>query len=101
MNNSRPEGRYEIVARSIMGENRGSFEYAVDGESLSGTASAMGQTVPVENGKVDGRKFSHRMTLTTPAGTETIPVSGEVYGDRINGVMGEGMTAMPFVGYRK
>lgn len=101
MNSSRPEGRYEIVARSIMGENRGTFEYAVDGESLSGTASAMGQTVPVENGKVDGRKFSHRMTLTTPAGTETIPVSGEVYGDRINGVMGEGMTAMPFVGYRK
>ena len=41
------------------------------------------------------------MTMMTPMGEMTMPVSGEVYGDRINGVMGEGMTAMPFIGYRK
>ena len=101
MNNARPEGRYEVVAKSIMGENPGAFEYAIDGDTLTGTAFAMGQSVPVENGKVDGSKFSHTMTMMTPMGEMTMPVSGEVYGDRINGVMGEGMTAMPFVGYRK
>ena len=100
MKNAKPEGTYQITAKSIMGDQPGSFCYAIEDGKLTGTATAMGQTVAIENGVVDGNKFSHTMTMATPMGVMTMPVKGEVYGDRINGVMGEGMTAMPFIGWR-
>lgn len=91
-------GTYSIVCRSPLGASEGSFEYKVVGSELTGTATAMGSTVEITNGLVNGNDFSHYMKMQTPMGKMKMKVVGKLDGDRISGSFKSGLINMPFEG---
>lgn len=98
---SKVEGDYDILLTSPVGDQPGSFHYESDGSSLSGTATAMGATVEIYDGKRKDNTFTHKMKMQTPLGKMKVTVSGEVIDDEITGQMKAGPMKMNFTGKRK
>ncbi|MDL2217275.1 hypothetical protein LJC27_01280 [Christensenellaceae bacterium OttesenSCG-928-M15] len=94
------EGTYRIIANSPMGRQEGSITYLTNGNALSGTATALGQTVQVLNGRTQGGAFSHAVRMKTPFGQMNGQVDGAVTGDKISGTFKFPMGSMNFSGSR-
>jgi len=94
------DGTYNITVNSPMGKQEGSFTYKTDGSSLTGTATASGETVDIQDGKVSGNDFEHTMKMKTPMGKMKVNVKGTVDGDKISGTFKLPFGAMPFEGTR-
>jgi hypothetical protein len=60
----------------------------------------MGNTAEIEDGKVDGNRFSHSMTMKTPMGKMKIQDWGKIEDDLITGTLKSMMMSMPFSGKR-
>ncbi len=56
-------GTYKIEGNTPIGRQEGSLTYYTNGNVLTGTASAMGQTLQVLNGRVEGDRFSHDLRV--------------------------------------
>jgi len=54
-----------------------SYTFKVDGDKLTGTATSPAGEVPIDNGKVDGDKFSFSVNVS---GTD-YPHTGKLYAD--------------------
>jgi glycine cleavage system aminomethyltransferase T len=93
-------GKYEVEVSSPMGNQSGAFDYKVDGDILTGTATALGKTVEIYDGTVIGNTFTHYMKMKSPMGRMKIRVSGKVKGDNITGEFKMILGAMQFSGVR-
>lgn len=94
-------GTYRITAQTPMGRQQGSITYQTNGTGLTGTATALGQTVQVRNGRVDGNRFSHAVRINTPFGQMNGQAAGVVEGDAISGVFKLPLGSIRFQGTRE
>lgn len=99
-NESKMDGKYEVAVEFGGKKQDGSFVYVTDGDRLTGTATAMGSTSEVMDGRIDGNHFSHAMRMRTPMGAMKIKVDGKLDGDTITGTFKVMMMTMSFVGKR-
>jgi len=83
-----------------MGDQPSTLTLKADGGTLTGTASAQGNTNPIANGKVDGDAVSWSNSITTPF-PMTLEFAGKVEGDTLNGSVKAGsFGSFPFKGSR-
>jgi len=94
------DGTWNVVVKSPMGDQPSTLTLAADGGTLTGTASAQGNTNPIANGKVDGDTVSWSNSITTPF-PMTLEFSGKVDGDSLSGSVKAGsFGSFPFAGTR-
>ena len=94
------EGFYKVVVASPMGKQEGSFNYKSEGYFLTGTATASGETVNIQDGKISGNDFEHTMKMKTPMGRMKVKVEGTLDGDKISGTFKLPIASMAFEGTR-
>ena len=90
------EGQYTVLVKTPTGNQEGAFDYKIEGDTLTGTATAMGATVPIADGKVDGDSFSHTMIIKKM----TVKVNGAFDGDTIAGEFKIPLGKLKFTGKR-
>jgi hypothetical protein len=91
---------WNVVVKSPMGDQPSTLTLKADGGTLTGTASAQGNTNPIAGGKVDGDTVSWSNSITTPF-PMTLEFSGKVEGDTLNGSVKAGsFGSFPFSGKR-
>ena len=94
------DGTWNVVVKSPMGDQPSTLTLKADGGTLTGTASAQGNTNPIANGKVDGDAVSWSNSITTPF-PMTLEFSGTVDGDSLTGTVKAGsFGSFPFSGKR-
>jgi hypothetical protein len=94
------DGTWNVVVKSPMGDQPSTLTLTADGGTLTGTASAQGNTNPIANGKVDGNNISWSNSITTPF-PMTLEFSGVVDGDSLTGTVKAGsFGSFPFAGKR-
>jgi len=94
------DGTWNLVVKSPMGDQPSTLTLKADGGTLTGTASAQGNTNDIANGKVDGDNVSWSNSITTPF-PMTLEFSGAVVGDTLNGSVKAGsFGSFPFTGAR-
>lgn len=83
-------GAWESVVNSPMGEQRSTMTLAQDGDTVTGTnVGAMG-SAQIENGRIDGDKFTWTMDITIPMPL-TLEGEATVAGDTMTGGIKAGM----------
>ena len=92
------DGFYKVVVNSPMGKQEGSFTYKAEGEILTGTATASGETVEVQDGIVKDNSFKHTMKMKTPMGRMKVKVEGTLDGNKISGTFKLPIASMSFEG---
>jgi len=94
------DGTWNVVVKSPMGDQPSTLTLKADGGTLTGTASAQGNTNPIANGKVDGDTISWSNSITTPF-PMTLEFTGKVAGDDLTGTVKAGsFGSFPFSGKR-
>ena len=94
------DGTWNVVVKSPMGDQPSTLTLAADGATLTGTASAQGNTNPIASGKADGNNISWSNSITTPF-PMTLEFSGKVDGDSLSGSVKAGsFGSFPFAGTR-
>ena len=94
------DGTWNVVVKSPMGDQPSTLTLKADGGTLTGTASAQGNTNDIANGKVDGDTVSWSNSITTPF-PMTLEFSGKVDGDSLSGSVKAGsFGSFPFAGTR-
>lgn len=94
------EGTYKIIAKAPVGNQEGTLVFKMEGDVLTGSMTALGATLVIEDGKVDGNAFECTMKYKTPMGTTKSNVTGIVDGDKITGSFKAMMMTMHFSGTR-
>ena len=78
-------GTYDIVTKTPMGDQKGTFTVNVDGGSFTGSvSSAMMGSMEVVDGKVDGNRLTWKMEMKVPM-PMTLEGAATVDGDAISG----------------
>ena len=78
-------GTYEIVTKTPMGDQKGTFIVNASGDSFTGSvASAMMGTMEVTDGKVAGNTLTWKMDMKVPM-PMTLEGTATVDGDAITG----------------
>lgn len=78
-------GTYDIVTKTPMGDQKGTFAVNVDGDSFTGSvSSAMMGSMEVSEGKVDGNRLTWKMEMKVPM-PMTLEGDATVDGDSITG----------------
>jgi len=78
-------GTYDIVTKTPMGDQKGTFTVNVAGDSFTGTVtSAMMGSMDVTDGKVDGNRLTWKMDMKVPM-PMTLEGEATVDGDAIAG----------------
>ena len=95
---SKLNGTWNIVLHTFMGDMRSTLVATVEGDTLTGTVTdaSNGACAPIENGKVDGDKFSYQVTIKTAVGEMTNTLTGELVGDTLKGKSANGMGEFDF-----
>lgn len=94
------DGTWNVTVNSPMGPQPSTLTIKAEGDSLTGTQSAQGNSQPIANGKVDGDNVSWSNSITTPF-PMTLEFSGKVEGDKISGTVKAGaFGSFPFSGGR-
>jgi hypothetical protein len=93
-------GRYEVTIRA-MGKNvAGTVDIEVDGNRMTGTIMVIGQEIPIENGRADGRVLSGQCHADTPMGRLKLTISATTDGRAISGRIKALMGKAEFEGSR-
>ena len=76
-------GKWNLVVQTNMGDQYSTQEYADDGEKLIGeiTDGGNGNKASVQNGKVNGNKFSFTFRIQIPIGDLEFEMNGELKED--------------------
>lgn len=78
-------GTYDIVTKTPMGDQKGSFVVNASGDNFTGSvSSAMMGTMEVTEGKVDGNTLTWKMDMKVPM-PMTLEGTATVDGDAITG----------------
>ena len=94
------DGTWNLVVKSPMGDQPSTLTLKADGATLTGTASAQGNTNDIANGKVDGDNVSWSNSITTPFPMK-LDFTGKLDGDTLNGSVKAGsFGSFPFTGVR-
>ena len=84
-------GNYEIVTRTPMGDQKGTFTVVPDGSSFSGTISnPMMGSMDIAGGKLDGNRLTWTMAMKMPM-PMTLDCEASVDGDAITGTVKAGV----------
>lgn len=99
---SKLNGTWNIVIKTYIGDQRSTAELYVEGNTLNGKVVDVGSgnSAPIFEGKVDGDKFSFKVTLKIPVGELTMDMSGELVGDELKGKSVNPMGEFEFIGTR-
>ena len=83
-------GTYEVTTKTPMGDQKGTFTVAVDGDSFTGNVSNPMGTMEVKDGKVSGNTLTWKMDMKVPM---PMSLEGEatVDGDAISGSVKAGV----------
>jgi hypothetical protein len=60
------DGKWNVTIATPMGNQKGVLDVQSDGAKLTGTANAMGNSVPIEDGAVNGDKMTFSLEISTP-----------------------------------
>lgn len=83
-------GKYEIVTKTPMGDQKGEFTVTTDGDSFTGgVTSAMMGSMDVYEGKVSGNTLTWKMDMKVPM-PMTLDCEATVDGDAISGTVKAG-----------
>ncbi len=94
------DGKWNIVVKSPMGDQKSLLTFKQEGNVLTGTAEAQGQSQPIKDGKIDGDKISWSVSITTPM-PMTLEFSGTFAGDTMSGNVKAGaFGSFPWSGVR-
>jgi len=94
------DGNWTITLKTPMGDQKSDLSFKVDGDTLTGTQAAQGQSQPIANGKISGDTVSWSNSITTPM-PMTLEFTGTVSGDTITGSCKAGaFGSFPFAGSR-
>lgn len=94
------DGTYDIVVRTLKGQESGRWVLVKDGTALTGTSERLGEVAELMEGVVDGNDFQFKVKTKTPLGRIKITFKGTVEGDRIFGKAKTPLGSMPFEGSR-
>lgn len=94
------DGTYKITASAMDKSADGTIKLRAEGKKLTGSVSMGGQVIPIENGKVDGRKLTGQVEADTPMGHLKMDVAGKVDGDKISGTIRALLIKAEFEGRR-
>ena len=84
------DGTWNVTMQTPMGNREAQVTLKQDGDALTGTMSAEGQSQDVENGKVDGGTATWDANVTSPMPL-TLSFTAELDGDNLNGTVKLGM----------
>lgn len=84
------DGKYNIVMKTPMGDREAELTLKQDGDALTGSAVADGNTTPLNNGKVEDGHAKFEMDLTSPMPI-TLEFDLEAEGDALSGTVKLGM----------
>ena len=93
-------GTYKIVTESQMGKTEATFNFKTDGNVVTGTNAVMGQTLTIQDGKIDGNSFEFKEKMDSPMGASDFTFKGTIDGDQISGNIITQMGTTPFKGGR-
>jgi hypothetical protein len=78
-------GTYDIVTKTPMGDQKGTFTVNVNGDGFTGSVSSpMMGSMEVSDGKVDGNRLTWKMEMKVPM-PMTLEGDATVAGDAISG----------------
>lgn len=77
-------GTYNIEINTPMGKQEGTLTLSQEGDSLSGNMAAMGESVDIENGAVNGDTATWEVKVSKPMPL-TLSFSGQMDGANLNG----------------
>ncbi len=94
------DGDWNIAVNSPMGKQESKLSFTSDGSTLTGSATAQGQTQPISNGTIEGDAVKWSASITTPF-PMTLEFTGTLAGDSLNGNVKAGsFGSFPFTGTR-
>lgn len=79
-------GKWNLVIKTPMGEQKGVLSLAQDGEALKGEMSGAMGSVPIEQGKVEGETLKWNAKVTSPMPI-TLEFAGKLDGANLNGTV--------------
>src|SRR5256885_6893262 len=92
------DGKWEITINSPMGAQKAALDVKAEGDSLTGTQTAQGNSQALANGKVNGSNLSWSANITSPM-PMTLDFTGTVEGEKISGSVKAGaFGSFPFTG---
>lgn len=94
------EGTYKASMKTPMGVQEVVFVYHVNGDALTGTITAAGNTIEIENGRAIGDGFAYQYKMKGPIGKITVKVVGKLEGDKISGTIKTPLGSLAFEGNR-
>ena len=77
-------GTYNVVTKTPMGDQSGTFTVVVDGDSFTGSVTNPMGTMDVQDGKVSGNTLTWKMDMKVPMPME-LDCEATVDGDAITG----------------
>jgi hypothetical protein len=77
-------GTYNVVTKTPMGDQSGTFTVAVSGDSFTGSVTNPMGSMEVAGGKVDGNKLTWKMDMKVPM-PMSLDCEATVDGDAISG----------------
>ncbi|MDE2595615.1 MAG: hypothetical protein KGL44_01925 [Sphingomonadales bacterium] len=93
-------GTYNVVTKTPMGDQAGTFTVTVDGDSFTGGVSSPMGAMEVKDGKVAGNVLTWKMDMTVPM-PMTLDCEATVDGDSLTGSIKAGaFGAMGLTGTR-
>jgi hypothetical protein len=83
-------GTWDVITKTPMGDQKGSFTVVPDGSAFSGNVSnPMMGSMDIAGGKVDGNRLTWTMNMKVPM-PMTLDCEAEVDGDAITGTVKAG-----------
>lgn len=76
-------GSWDIVTKSPMGDQPAKLSLQVEGDTITGQMTGAQGTVDIQDGKVDGDKYTWKASIPTPP--ITLEFTAGVDGDTISG----------------
>jgi hypothetical protein len=82
-------GTYNVVTKTPMGDQNGTFTVNVDGDNFTGSVNGPMGNMEVNNGTVSGNTLSWKMDMKVPM-PMSLTCTATVDGDAINGEIDTG-----------
>jgi hypothetical protein len=78
------DGKWNIVVKSPMGDQKSVVTFKADGNTLTGSGEAQGNSQAIQDGKIDGANISWKVSITTPF-PMTLEFAGTYSADAMSG----------------
>ncbi len=78
------DGKWNVTVNSPMGAQKSELNFKADGNALTGTGTAQGNSQEIADGKIDGNSIGWKVSITSPF-PMTLEFAGSVDGDAMSG----------------